>query len=55
MILRYLDYNNINIDELLNNNDIDCVELIFENNKICLFILGILFAKGIRIKILNYE
>lgn len=55
MILRYLDYNNINIDELLNNNDIDYVELIFKNNKICLFILGILFAKGKKIKILNKD
>lgn len=55
MILRYLDYNEINIEELLNNNNIDCVELVFKNNKMCLFILGILFAKGIKIKILNKE
>ena len=44
MILRYLDYNEINIEEILNNNNIDCVELVFKNNKMCLFILGILFA-----------
>lgn len=55
MVLRYLNYNNINIDELLNNNDIDYVELVFEKNKIFLFILGILFAKGIKIKLLNKE
>lgn len=55
MISRYLDYNDINIEELLNNNNIDYVELVFKNNKMCLFILGILFAKGIKIKLLNKE
>lgn len=57
MILRYLDYNNINLYEELNklNNNINYVELVIENNKICLFILGILFVKGIKIKVLNKD
>ncbi len=54
-MLRYLNYDDINIDEeLINIENSKEAELVLEpNNKKCLFILGMLFVKGINIKILN--
>ena len=54
-MLRYLKYDNLNIDEeLIKINNCKEVELVLEpNNKKCLFILGMLFANGAKIKILN--
>ncbi len=54
-MLRYLKYDNLNIDEeLIKINNCKEVELVLEpNNKKCLFILGMLFANGTKIKILN--
>ncbi|MBE6138912.1 MAG: hypothetical protein E7174_00180 [Firmicutes bacterium] len=56
-MLRYLNYDKINIDEefikIQNSKE---AEIILEpNNKICLFILGMLFVNGIKIKLLNEE
>ncbi len=55
MVLRYLNYNNINInDELENIKVANRAEIVLQpNNKKCLFILGMLFVNGISIKILN--
>ena len=55
MIVRYLNYNNLNIDDELENiENCDAAEIVLEpSNKKCLFILGMLFANGVRIKILN--
>lgn len=54
-MLTYLNYNNINIDkELLKIQNAKSAEIVLEpTNKKCLFILGILFVYGIKIKILN--
>lgn len=54
-MLKYLNYNNINIDdELLKIQNSKEAEIILEpNNKKCLFILGMLFVNGIKIKLLN--
>lgn len=54
-MLRYLNYNNINIDEeLLKIQNSKKAEIVLEpTNKKCLFILGMLFVYGIKIKILN--
>lgn len=56
-MLKYLNYDKINIDEefikIKNSKE---AEIILEpNNKICLFILGMLFVNGIKIKLLNEE
>ncbi|MBR6690522.1 MAG: hypothetical protein IKL65_04250 [Bacilli bacterium] len=54
-MLRYLNYDNINIDEeLIKIQNSKEAEIILEpNNKKCLFILGMLFVNGIKIKLLN--
>ena len=55
MILQYLNYNNINFDEELYKIE-NCDGAIIHlepTNKTCLFILGMLFANGKKIKILN--
>ncbi|MBQ2947161.1 MAG: hypothetical protein IJE04_04910 [Bacilli bacterium] len=54
-MLTYLNYNNINIDEeLLKIQNTKSAEIVLEpTNKKCLFILGMLFAYGIKIKLLN--
>lgn len=55
MLLRYLNYDNLDIKEELNKiENCENAEIILEpSNKKCLFILGMLFANGINIKILN--
>ena len=54
-MLQYLNYDNLNIDEELAK--IECceeAEIVLEpSNKKCLLILGMLFANGVKIKILN--
>ena len=54
-MLRYLNYDNLNIDEELNKieNTIKAEIHLEPKNKKCLFILGMLFVNGIKIKILN--
>ena len=54
-MLRYLNYDNLNIDEeLIKIENCKEAEIVLEpNNKNCLFILGMLFTNGIKIKILN--
>lgn len=54
-MLTYLNYNNINIDEeLLKIQNAKSAEITLEpTNKKCLFILGMLFVYGIKIKLLN--
>ena len=54
-MLTYLNYNNINIDEeLLKIQNSKTAKIILEpTNKKCLFILGMLFVYGIKIKLLN--
>lgn len=54
-MLRYLNYDNIKIDEeLIKIQNSKEAEIILEpNNKKCLFILGMLFVNGIKIKLLN--
>ena len=54
-MLRYLNYDNLNIDEELENiENCKIAEIILEpKNKKCLFILGMLFVNGVKIKILN--
>lgn len=55
IILKYLNYDNLNIDEELENiENCEMAEIVLEpNNKRCLFILGMLFVNGVKIKILN--
>ena len=55
MVTTYMNYDNLNIDlELFRIQNYKNAELILEpNNKACLFILGMLFANGANIKILN--
>lgn len=57
MVLKYLNYDNINIDDELEK--IKCAknaEIMLEpNNKKCLFTLGMLFVNGVKIKILNED
>ncbi len=57
MKLRYLNYDNLNIDEELGKIEIcDEAEIVLQpKNKNCLFILGMLFVKGVKIKILNEQ
>lgn len=54
-MLRYLNYNNLDIDEeLIRIENCEVAEIVLEpNNKKCLFILGMLFVNGVNIKILN--
>ena len=54
-ILKYLSYDDLNIDEeLAKIENCDMAEIILEpNNKKCLFILGMLFVNGANIRILN--
>ena len=55
MILRYTNYDNLNIDDELSKIE-NCNEaeiLLEPSNKKCLFILGMLFVNGVKIKILN--
>lgn len=54
-MLQYLNYDNLNIDEELTKiENCKTAEIVLEpNNKKCLFILGMLFVNGIKIKILN--
>ena len=53
--LRYLNYNNLNIDEELDKiESCETAEIVLEpTDKKCLFILGMLFVNGTKIKILN--
>lgn len=55
MTLKYLNYDYLNFDEELTKiQKSNSAEIILEpNNKNCLFILGMLFVNGIKIKILN--
>jgi hypothetical protein len=55
MNLRYINYDNLNIEEELSKiEDCEKAEIILEpNNKKCLFVLGMLFVNGVKIKILN--
>ena len=54
-MLQYLNYDNLNIDEELTKiENCKTAEIVLEpSNKKCLFILGMLFVNGIKIKILN--
>ena len=55
MELKYLNYDNLNVkEELFKIKHAQEAEIIlYPNNKVCLFILGMLFANGVKIKILN--
>ena len=55
MMLKYLNYDNLNMDEeLVKIENCEMAEIILEpSNKKCLFILGMLFVNGVKIKILN--
>lgn len=54
-MLSYLNYENINIEEELAriNNATEAQILLLPNDKKCLFILGMLFVNGVKIKIVN--
>ena len=54
-MLEYLNYDNYNIDdELVKIENSDYANIVLEpTNKRCLFLLGMLFVNGIKIKILN--
>ncbi len=56
-MLRYLSYDNYNADEeLLKIENCEEAEIVLEpSNKKCLFILGMLFVNGVKIKILNEQ
>lgn len=55
MMLKYLNYDNLNVDDELSKiENCEQAEIILEpNNKKCLFILGMLFVNGVNIRILN--
>ena len=55
MVLRYLNYEGLNVDEeLFKIENCNKAEIVLEpSNKVCLFILGMLFVNGVEIKILN--
>ncbi len=55
MVVKYTNYDNLDIDlELFRIQNYKNAELVLEpSNKTCLFILGMLFANGANIKILN--
>lgn len=57
MRLIYKKYDNLNIsEELLKIEKCDNAEIVLKpNDKNCLFILGMLFANGVKIKILNVD
>ena len=54
-MLRYLSYDNLNIDEeLAKIEKSDSAEIVLDqHNKKCLFILGMLFVNGVKLKVLN--
>lgn len=54
-MLGYLNYNNLDINEELEKMEAynEAALVLEPRNKACLFILGMLFARGIKIKILN--
>ena len=54
-MIQYLNYNILNIDEeLIKIENCKTAEIVLEpENKNCLFILGMLFVNGVKIKILN--
>ena len=54
-MLRYLSYDNLNIDEeLAKIEKSDSAEIVLDQrNKKCLFILGMLFVNGVKLKVLN--
>ena len=56
-MLKYLDYDELDIDKELNKIEkCDTAEIVLEpRNKKCLFVLGMLFVNGVKIKILNEE
>lgn len=56
-MLRYLNYDNYDIDEeLFKIENCNYAEIVLEpSNKKCLFLLGMLFVNGIKIKILNEQ
>lgn len=53
----YNDYNNLNVDEeIFKISASDEVDLmLFPNNKMCLFLLGVMFAYGKKINIMNIK
>ena len=55
MVLKYTNYDDLNIDEELSKiENSKKADIILEpTNKDCLFVLGMLFANGIKIKIIN--
>lgn len=55
MELKYLNYDDLYEDEELDKirNAKEAEIMLYPNNKVCLFILGMLFANGVKIKILN--
>lgn len=57
MNLKYLNYDNLNMKmELIKIENADEADIVLEpNNKNCLFVLGMLFANGVKINILNEE
>lgn len=54
-MLKYLNYDNLDMsEELFKIENSEEAEIVLEpNNKKCLFILGMLFVNGVKIKILN--
>lgn len=55
MELEYLNYDNLNVEEELFKikHAQEAEIMLYPDNKMCLFILGMLFASGVKIKILN--
>lgn len=55
MVLRYLNYDSLNISEELEkiNYSKEAEVLLLPTDKRCLFVLGMLFASGIKIKLIN--
>lgn len=55
MELRYLNYDNLNVDEeyFKIKKAKEAEIMLYPDNRMCLFILGMLFANGVKIKILN--
>ena len=55
MVLRYLNYDGLNVDEeLFKIENCNRAEIVLDpSNKVCLFILGMLFVNGVEINILN--
>lgn len=57
MVLKYLNYDSLNISEELEkiNYSKEAEVLLLPSDKKCLFVLGMLFAKGIKIKLINEQ